>query len=143
MNRAETARLLAKVRAYDNRDVGEATVYAWHEALSDVDFADACEAVRRHYRVSREWLMPVDVLDHADTIGEERAKRERDERAERMRAETLAIQGPPPERVTSDRSAELIAQLRRTLRPGDPAALRGPAWRARNPGLRPSTRDGA
>jgi hypothetical protein len=116
-------------------------VMAWADALSDVDFADALEAVTRHYRVSRAWMMPVDVVDHVETIAEEREAAERAARYASMRAIT-----PTAEPVrTTDRSAELRALLRRSLPPGRPDKLRGPAWRAANPGLRdgPSTRDGA
>ena len=137
MNRAETARVLGKCSAYDNREVGEAMVLAWHEVLSFVDYDDALTAVARHYAVSRDWLMPVDVIEHVTDIREERAAAERAERAEMMRRQTAEICGPPGEPArTSDRSAELLAQLRRTLPPGRPEKLRGPAWRAKNPGLR-------
>lgn len=141
MNRAETARLLSKCAAYDNRTVSEAAAMAWAESLSDVDFGDALEAVARHYAVSTTWIMPADVREHAEAIAEEREAEERRQRYEQMKALTPT---PEPARTT-DRSAELIAMLRRTLPAGRPDKLRGPAWRAKHPGeLRgPSTSDGA
>lgn len=58
MNLTDTAKLLTVVASYDRRQVGEADVLAWHEALHDLDVGLCREAVAAHYRTSTEWLMP-------------------------------------------------------------------------------------
>jgi hypothetical protein len=55
---AETARLLAKIQAYDRRTVGKADIAAWHEAIGDVPYSEALFAVAVHFRSSTEWLLP-------------------------------------------------------------------------------------
>lgn len=61
MTPAETARVLAKASAFDQRTVGQADVLAWHEALADLDFADAMAAVTRHYADHTERIMPAHI----------------------------------------------------------------------------------
>lgn len=61
MNRSETATLLSVVASFNNRTVGEADVIAWHSVLDDIDFGVAEQAVRRHYKGSADWIMPVHV----------------------------------------------------------------------------------
>lgn len=74
MNRSEAARLLALVASFNNRSIGEADVVAWHSVLDDVGLPDAEEAVRRHFRASAEWIMPVHIRSLVRDILEERAK---------------------------------------------------------------------
>lgn len=63
MKKSEVATILAKISAYDRRTIGEADVEAWHEALDGkVTVVDALTAVRDHFRVSKEWLMPCDII---------------------------------------------------------------------------------
>jgi hypothetical protein len=61
MNLQETAAVLAKAAAYDNRNVGEANVRAWHEALGDLALADCLAAVAQHHRTSTDYLMPAHI----------------------------------------------------------------------------------
>lgn len=61
MNIEETAAVLAKAAAFDNRNVGEANVLAWHEALGDLRMADCLAAVTQHARSSTEYLMPIHI----------------------------------------------------------------------------------
>lgn len=61
MNLQETGAVLAKAAAIDNRDVGEATVLAWHETLDDIDYRSALRAVTIHRRTSDEYLMPIHI----------------------------------------------------------------------------------
>jgi len=56
VNLSETARVLAKAQAFDNRTVGQANIAAWHEVLADVDFQDALDAITEHHRTSVEYL---------------------------------------------------------------------------------------
>jgi hypothetical protein len=61
VNIQETSRVLAKIQVFDNRPVDEATVLAWHEVLSDVDYEKALGAVSEFYRSERKWIMPADI----------------------------------------------------------------------------------
>lgn len=61
MMASEVAELLGRIAAYDRRTLGEADVLAWHEVLRDIAYDDALAAVVEHFKISREWLMPVDV----------------------------------------------------------------------------------
>lgn len=61
MNKSEVAVLLGLAAARDQRTVGETDVLAWHEDVGDLDFADAREALRRHYRESTDRIMPAHV----------------------------------------------------------------------------------
>lgn len=131
MTPAEAAKVLAKAALFDNRNIGEGDVLAWCEALSDVDGADALAAVSVHYGHRGERLMPAHVRAIVEAIDAERL-------AERRRVEAEQRRALPAPDVT-DRSAEIRAGIREILPKGDPAKLRGPAWRAENPG---SMRDG-
>ncbi len=75
MTPAETARVLAAAAAFDQRTVGTADVAAWHAALSELDYADARDAITRHYRTTTDRVMPVHVLHFAEEIRSERAQR--------------------------------------------------------------------
>lgn len=60
MKRSDLARLLTMVKAIDDRiSVDEARVYAWELVLDDdLTFEYAVEALKRHYSVSTERIMP-------------------------------------------------------------------------------------
>lgn len=72
MNRSDTAKVLAKMTAYDRRTVGLADVAAWHEIIGDLDYDDCLAAVRDHYTNSREWCMPADIVKAVKAIRRER-----------------------------------------------------------------------
>jgi hypothetical protein len=74
MTPAETAKVLAAAAAFDQRTVGTGDVAAWHSALRGLDYADARDAVTRHYRTTAERIMPVHVLHYAVEIVAERAQ---------------------------------------------------------------------
>lgn len=61
MTPAEVAKVLVKASAYDLRTVGETDVIAWHEALADIDFAEALIAVTVHFKDSTDRLMPAHI----------------------------------------------------------------------------------
>lgn len=120
MNVEQAGLLLAKVAGYDNRTVGDANILAWHEALSDVDFRDALQAVAAHFRDSTDYLMPVHVRRGAEAVDRDRRRDER-ERLEAAEVERAITQGP-----LKDRSADVrafVAQIRDILPPGDPDTL--------------------
>lgn len=91
MNLAETAVLLAKAAAVDQRTVGEADVRAWQEILAAVDLPDALTAVTRHYAETADRLMPAHVIRHAKAI-----------RADRQRLEAKTAPRQLPSRFESD-----------------------------------------
>lgn len=70
MNHAQTARLLAKVAAFDNRDVGDVIIAAWFEALGDLDFEACLSAVTFHFAESKQWLMPAHIREIVRPITE-------------------------------------------------------------------------
>lgn len=119
MNKAETARVLGKAAAFDRRTVGEAEVRAWHEALSDVDYTDALDAVTLHYTNSTDFVMPMHIRQNVDELYRRR-------RTERNAEAHQRVIDAKPHRFGSP--AALIAALRTTLPPGRPEKLRGPHW---------------
>lgn len=121
MNLAEAAAILAKAAAFDRRTVGEADIYAWQDALNDVEAADALAAVTAHYRGSTDWLMPAHVRRHADDLDRARRREARELReAEQLQA---AITASPLRDRRADVTA-LVEQLRDALPDGDPDKLR-------------------
>lgn len=126
MNATDIANVLAKAAAFDQRTVGQADILAWHEALHDLDAADALTAVTRHYASSEQRLMPVHVRRHATDLARERHRVAREE------AERLALEATAADAVTvRDRSADvadLLATLRDRLGPSDPSVLRRAEW---------------
>lgn len=72
MKPTEAAALLTIAAAYDNRKPDADQAKAWAMALDDARFEDCREAIVNHYRNSREWLMPVDVLKGVTAIRLER-----------------------------------------------------------------------
>lgn len=125
MNPGDVSRVLAKAAAYDQRTVGEADVLAWHEVLSDIEFADALVAVAKHYAENTERIMPAHVRRLAIEIdrSRRRAMREAYEREAQ-----LAIEADPTRRDRSADVREIIAQLRDSLPDGDPDKLHRAEW---------------
>jgi hypothetical protein len=95
VNLAETAVLLAKAAAVDQRTVGEADVRAWQEILAHVDLPDALAAVTRHYAETADRLMPAHVIRHAKAI-----------RADRKRLEAKTAPRELPSRFQDDVSRD-------------------------------------
>lgn len=63
MKPTEAAALLTIAAAYDNRKPDADQAKAWAMALDGLRFEDCREVVVAHYRRSRDWLMPVDVIN--------------------------------------------------------------------------------
>jgi hypothetical protein len=80
MKPAEAAVLLTIAAAYDNRKPDADQAKAWAMALDGLRFEDCRTVIVEHYRKSREWLMPVDVV-----MG-----------VKRLRAQRLDDYGPIP-----------------------------------------------
>lgn len=121
MTPEQVAMVLAKAAVFDQRNVGESDILAWLEVLEDTNPADAIAAVTRHYRETRERIMPSDVIRLAAQIADER-------RREALRARTNAVLSiSAPAAAPEDRSAEvkqLLADLRDALPPVDETKYR-------------------
>lgn len=83
MKRSETALVLAKIAAIDNRrldppdaDLGNPmttpVLSAWHEIIGHLSATDCLQAVLRHRQTSTEWLMPIHVINLVATVRAER-----------------------------------------------------------------------
>ena len=122
MTPAEAAALLTIAAAYDNRKPDADAAKAWSMALDGLRFEDCRIAVVNHYRRSREWLMPVDVV----------------EAVKRIRFDRVAAFGPysPPEGIDPDKPdyQRWLADTTRRIADGeltDPAELDPPGLAAR------------
>lgn len=113
MTREQTAALLALIAVCDRRSVGVPEIAAWHQLLGEVDYDDACEAVRRHFRGSRDYLMPVHVVDGAAEIDRERRRIARLDAGQRAQAIEAAA-------VRRDRTGDVGTALARL---GDAATI--------------------
>jgi hypothetical protein len=115
MRRSEISLLLGVMAAYDRRTTGETDVAAWLDVIGDLDFADAVQAVKDHYRESSAWVMPADVRHRVKKIREERLAAVGDDAAvpdadpddvpaylEALRAGRMR-RASPPTRVASNR----------------------------------------
>lgn len=74
MTPQEASLVLAKLAAFDRRTVGEMEIRAWADALQGISVADALEAVSRHYRDTRDFAMPADVIGQARKLVKERGE---------------------------------------------------------------------
>ena len=94
----ETALVLTKASAFDQRTIGEADVMAWHSVLEDVPAEDALQAVSDHYRESTSRLWPADVRRLAGAID---YRRRGARRAQELAAQLPELPAAPadPERV--------------------------------------------
>ena len=120
MTPAEAAALLTIAAAYDNRKPDPDAAKAWAMALEGLRFEDCREAVVAYYRSSREWLMPVDVIQAV-------------KRLRHARIDAFGPFDPPPELDPKDYSPWLADMLRR-IGDGDltdPAELDPPGRMAR------------
>lgn len=75
MTPADSTRVLALIQTFDNRKVDLLTSASWHSLIGHLDFDDACEAVRRYFTCSREWLMPTDIIAGVKRIRADRLER--------------------------------------------------------------------
>jgi len=64
--------LLGIASTFDNRKPDETAAQAWALALDGYRFEDCREVIVEHYRRSREWLMPVDVITAVKRLREKR-----------------------------------------------------------------------
>lgn len=57
----DTAQVLARIQAFNNRTVDEAVITAWHEILEPYELADCLRAVTEYFARSKDWVMPADI----------------------------------------------------------------------------------
>jgi hypothetical protein len=73
VNLTETHDLLVLIRSLDNRKVpDDLIIRAWQQILTDVDPADARQAVTDHFAASTEYLMPAHIVERAKAIRDQR-----------------------------------------------------------------------
>jgi hypothetical protein len=72
MDIIETGAVLAKIQAFDNRNVDEAVLAAWHEILQPHTLQDCVSAVTAYFKVSTSWIMPAHVVERVREIEEAR-----------------------------------------------------------------------
>ncbi|CAN7467401.1 hypothetical protein LJR013_003212 [Pseudarthrobacter oxydans] len=72
MNIAETSMVLAKIQAYDNRNVDDSSVVAWQEVLEPHTVKDALKAVSDYFRVNSAWIMPSHIVERVRDMEEAR-----------------------------------------------------------------------
>lgn len=68
----ETSALLAKIQAFDNRNVDEAVLSAWFEVLEQHTLQDCLAAVTDYYRTNTGWIMPAHVVERVRMVEEAR-----------------------------------------------------------------------
>lgn len=136
MNREETANLLTAMAALDRRTIGAADVIAWQGLLTDVDFGDALEAVKRHYAEQTDWMMPAHVRRLVRDIVREREAMARDTgwapgQAGVPRGEAVPeVAGPVRAEDLPESVMDLVTRLRAILPEGSREKLfsREEAW---------------
>lgn len=104
MNPSEAAQVLTLAAVFDNRTFDAATTRVWADALDGLELRDCLDAVRAHYRHTRQWLMPSDLRDQARSVI--RSRRE----VEQRQIDALALEQGNPDPEVAARRAELIQQ---------------------------------
>lgn len=72
MTPAEASQLLAIAAGFDNRKSDRVIARTWAAALDGYRLADCEQAIIRHYRRTRDWMMPADVIGEVKRIRYER-----------------------------------------------------------------------
>jgi len=88
MDIIETGKVLAKIQAFDNRNVEPETTLAWQEVLEPHTLQDALRAVSDYFRVNSAWIMPAHIVerillterDRVDSFGVQPRLSDHDER---------------------------------------------------------------
>jgi hypothetical protein len=78
MNVIETGQVLAKIQAFDNRTVDDATTIAWQEVFEPHTVHDALTAVSDYFRTNSAWIMPSHIIERVRAMEENRANQFRD-----------------------------------------------------------------
>lgn len=75
MNITDTAKVLAKIQAFNNRTFDQPAIQAWHDTIGDLDLTDSLSAVSEYFRESKEWIMPSDIRYGVKKIREARIEK--------------------------------------------------------------------
>ena len=135
MNRQEVTALLSLMSARDGRTVGRVEVEAWFEDIGQWDFDTARQAVGRHYRTSRDFMRPYDLLQGIKLIRDERLvgvdqimpKADPDDvlayRAEllQIREDVAAGRRPVPPAALAIEGAEIHPDVRKAIEDAGPS----------------------
>lgn len=73
MNLEQTSQLLIYASSIDNRNVTPENITGWQQALDDINYDYAIEAVKLHYKQSDDWLMPKHVRANAKLLSNKQA----------------------------------------------------------------------
>jgi hypothetical protein len=123
MTKADIARLLTLIAAFDRRTIGETDVEAWHLILADLEPNDCMEAVRAHYMTESRWLMPADVRAFAVNA----ARHREGHRRITEREAAIDAENPRHQELTA-RERPLLALMAGTSVKSAPR----PSWRDRH-----------
>ena len=74
MDIIETGKVLAKIQAFDNRNVDPATTIAWQEVLEPHTLPDALAAVSAYFRTSTAWIMPAHIVERVRDMEQARVR---------------------------------------------------------------------
>ena len=74
MDVTETGKVLAKIQAFDNRNVEPETTLAWHEVLAPHTLPDALAAVSAYFRTNTAWIMPAHIVERVRDMEQERVR---------------------------------------------------------------------
>jgi hypothetical protein len=148
MTPTEAAALLTICAAYDNRKPDADAAKAWAMALDGLRFEDCRDAIVAHHRVSREWIMPADVVTAVkktrtsrleDVAPQPPADMDPDDTGRyarwlgHVRRQIADGQEPPPEPYPATRA---IGELRGVLRMVPPVIALPPARTAEHQAAR-------
>lgn len=96
MTPTEAAALLTVAAAFDNRKPDPDAATAWALALDGIRFHDARDVIVQHYRDSRDWIMPADVIKGVNRV-----------RIKRLEAFDSATRLEPPAHLADNPGAEI------------------------------------
>ena len=74
MDIIDTSKVLAKIQAFDNRNVEPETTLAWHEVLEPHALPDALAAVSAYFRTSTAWIMPAHIVERVRDMEQARVR---------------------------------------------------------------------
>lgn len=122
MTPVETAQILTLISQYNGMPVDKARALAWHDMIGELDYDDAVEAVKAHFRISTDWLQPGHLIAGVKAIIAER-------RAVCRRAE--AIESSWEQRSHAATPNEAYMAARSALRPAVDKSAMDAAWKVK------------
>lgn len=109
MKKSELTELLRFMSTLDNRIVDEDRVEGWFVLLHDVDKSEAAQVVVDHYKTTRDYLTPLDILDGIKRLNRRMPKQiEADVRSARARG-LISRDWPETDPLPADVMARLTA----------------------------------